>query len=135
MFKYYKEHKDDILPTAIAVILLGGAILFGNIILKTKDISSPKSSGNTDCKGYEINRTGEYRSLDMDQRQYRTNDLNRIYEAEDEEYWEIEELDGQYYRVKREDRDKDYYGEDEFDAEDYIGGKKELYHYSKSRYN
>ena len=52
--------------------------------------------------------------------------------AEDPEYWEIEQLDGNYYRVRREDHDPDFNGRYEFDTEEPIGDLVDLYNYAKS---
>ena len=52
--------------------------------------------------------------------------------AEDPEYWEIEQFDGNYYRVRREDHDPDFYGRYEFDTEEPIGDLVDLYNYAKS---
>lgn len=52
--------------------------------------------------------------------------------AEDPEYWEIEQFDGHYYRVRREDHDPDFNGLYEFDTEEPIGDLVDLYNYAKS---
>lgn len=52
--------------------------------------------------------------------------LKTLYEAEDD-YWEIERFGGNYYKVRREDYDRDYYGKDEFDCEELIGNTDALY--------
>lgn len=51
--------------------------------------------------------------------------------AEDPEYWEIEQFNGTYYRVRREDYDDDWYGHYEFDTEEPIGDAAALYKYAK----
>lgn len=51
--------------------------------------------------------------------------------AEDPEYWEIEQLGGNFYRVRREDYDDNYYGKYEFDCEELIGDVEDLYKYAK----
>ena len=55
--------------------------------------------------------------------------LNVLTTAEDE-YWEIEKLGGNYYRVRREDYDgmDGYY---EFDTEEKLGTLEDLYRYIK----
>ena len=55
--------------------------------------------------------------------------LNVLTPAEDE-YWEIEKLGGNYYRVRREDYDgmDGYY---EFDTEEKLGTLEDLYRYIK----
>lgn len=57
--------------------------------------------------------------------------LEVITVAEDPEYWEIEQLGGNFYRVRREDYDDNYYGKYEFDCEELIGDVEDLYKYSK----
>lgn len=57
-------------------------------------------------------------------------DLGIITEAEDE-YWEIEQIGDLYYRVRREDYERDYQGKYEYDEEELIGDINDLYHYSK----
>lgn len=57
--------------------------------------------------------------------------LEVITVAEDPEYWEIEQLGGNFYRVRREDYDDNYYGKYEFDCEELIGDVKDLYKYAK----
>ena len=51
--------------------------------------------------------------------------------SEDPEYWEIEQLGGNFYRVRREDYDDNYYGKYEFDCEELIGDVEDLYKYAK----
>ena len=58
--------------------------------------------------------------------------LEVITVAEDPEYWEIEQFDGNYYRVRREDHDPDLNGRYEFDTEEPIGDLVDLYNYAKS---
>lgn len=53
-----------------------------------------------------------------------------INEAEDE-YWEIEQMGDQYYRVLREDYESGYQGKYEQDEEALIGDLEDLYIYSK----
>lgn len=53
-----------------------------------------------------------------------------INEAEDE-YWEIEQMGDQYYRVRREDYESGYQGKYEQDEETLIGNLEDLYIYSK----
>lgn len=53
-----------------------------------------------------------------------------INEAEDE-YWEIEQIGDQYYRVLREDYESGYRGKYEQDEEALIGDLEDLYIYSK----
>lgn len=53
-----------------------------------------------------------------------------INEAEDE-YWEIEQIGDQYYRVRREDHEQGYQGKYEYNEEDLIGDINDLYRYSK----
>lgn len=53
-----------------------------------------------------------------------------INEAEDE-YWEIEQIGDQYYRVLREDYESGYQGKYEQDEEALIGDLEDLYIYSK----
>jgi hypothetical protein len=53
-----------------------------------------------------------------------------ILEAEDEDYWEVEKLGDTYYKVKREDRDKDLHGPDEFETEEEIGSWEDLCQYA-----
>ncbi len=68
---------------------------------------------------FDINSTQEKPSLQV------------IYYAEDPEFWEIEHIDGNYYRVRREDREPGYYGFDEFDlGEDLIGDINKLKRYA-----
>ena len=57
--------------------------------------------------------------------------LEVITVAEDPEYWEIEQLGGNFYRVRREDYDDNYYGKYEFDCEELIGDVEDLYKYAK----
>ena len=57
--------------------------------------------------------------------------LEVITVAEDPEYWEIEQLGGNFYRVRREDYDDNYYGKYEFDCEELIGDVEHLYKYAK----
>ena len=59
--------------------------------------------------------------------------LEVITVAEDPEYWEIEQLGGNFYRVRREDYDDNYYGKYEFDCEEPIGDVEDLYKYAKDR--
>jgi hypothetical protein len=60
--------------------------------------------------------------------------LDVIIESEDPEYWEIEQLDGNFYRVRREDYDDDFYGHYEFDTEECIGNLEDLYKYAKDHH-
>ncbi|MCM1078695.1 MAG: hypothetical protein NC344_03065 [Bacteroidales bacterium] len=53
-----------------------------------------------------------------------------IITAAEDEYWEIEKLDGKYYRVRREDCDADLHGRDEFDREELIGDEEDLRRYA-----
>ena len=57
--------------------------------------------------------------------------LEVITVAEDPEYWEIEQLGGNFYRVRREDYDDNYYVKYEFDCEELIGDVEDLYTYAK----
>lgn len=57
--------------------------------------------------------------------------LEVITVAEDPEYWEIEQLGGNFYKVRREDYDDNYYGKYEFDCEELIGDVEDLYKYAK----
>lgn len=57
--------------------------------------------------------------------------LEVITVSEDPEYWEIEQLGGNFYRVRREDYDDNYYGKYEFDCEELIGDVEDLYKYAK----
>ena len=63
---------------------------------------------------------------------YYHHELDVIIEAEDQEYWEIEKLWGNYYRVRREDYNDEYQGHYEFDTEDYIGDTCALYEYART---
>lgn len=60
--------------------------------------------------------------------------LDVVKEAEDPEYWEIEKIDDNYYRVRREDWDDDFYGHDEFDCEEYLGDIEQIYDYFQARH-
>lgn len=57
--------------------------------------------------------------------------LEVITVSEDPEYWEIEQLGGNFYRVRREDYDDNYYGKYEFDCDELIGDVEDLYKYAK----
>lgn len=52
--------------------------------------------------------------------------IEQVNAAEDPELWEIEQFDGKFYKVRREDYDADYYGEDELDCEEYIGDENDF---------
>lgn len=122
---------------------IAGIVLFGVVFLGCKEILDSRSTlpascvtntnytnsctsgsvgtqklGNLTLEDIGINNTYHY-SLEV------------ITVAEDPEYWEIEQLGGNFYRVRREDYDDNYYGKYEFDCEELIGDVEDLYKYAK----
>lgn len=86
------------------------------------NIGTPVPLGTINLEDLGINSGG------LGSKQYKYT-LDVTIEAEDE-YWEIERLGGNYYRVRREDYD-DMEGHYEFYTEEKIGTLEDLYDYVK----
>ena len=86
------------------------------------DIGLPIPTGNTNIWDLIPN----HQWLGSNQYKYT---LDVVIEAEDE-YWEIEKLGGNYYRIRREDYD-DMEGHYEFFTEEELGTLEDVYDYIK----
>lgn len=124
---------------------MAGIVLFGIFFLGAKEMintrstlpaSSVISTNNTNSNSSGIVGTQKLGNLSLEDLGISNNyhyTLEVITIAEDPEYWEIEQLDGNFYRVRREDYDGGYYGKYEFDCEEPIGDIYGLYKYAKDR--
>lgn len=142
------KNKGLIFSYLLAGITTSGVLLLGASELGTLHRSSMPAS----CVNYDTNNIISGNAHDGDNfgkqplgtvsledigirdgwRQSYHHTLEVITIAEDPEYWEIEQLDGNYYRVRREDHDPDFNGRYEFDTEGPIGDLVDLYNYAKS---
>ena len=124
---------------------MAGIVLFGIFFLGAKEMintrstlpaSSVISTNNTNSNSSGSVGTQKLGNLSLEDLGISNNyhyTLEVITIAEDPEYWEIEQLDGNFYRVRREDYDGGYYGKYEFDCEEPIGDIHGLYKYAKDR--
>lgn len=123
--------------------IIAGIVLFGILSLGAKDIIDTRSTLPASCvtnTNYTNSCTSgsvgtqKLGNLTLEDIGINNNyhyTLEVITVAEDPEYWEIEQLDGNFYRVRREDYDDNYYGKYEFDCEELIGDVEDLYKYAK----
>ena len=133
--------------------LLAGITTSGVLLLGASELGTPhRSSMPASCVNYDTNSIISGNAHDVENfgkqplgtvsledmgirdgwKQSYHHTLEVITIAEDPEYWEIEQLDGNYYRVRREDHDPDLNGRYEFDTEEPIGDLIGLYNYAKS---
>ena len=142
--------KENSPTDKVGLLVIGGLLIAGLAIgsisynSRKTEPYTPKPIGEV---GKKINNTDSTISLQLRASDYRMNELpissrgrgnyhytlEVIYEAEDPEFWEIEQVDDTYYRVRREDHDPGMVGIYEFDVEEPIGDVKDLYEYAKSR--
>ena len=122
---------------------MAGIVLFGIIILGAKEMINTRSTLPASCVTNTNNTnsctsgsvgTQKLGNLTLEDIGINNNyhyTLEVITVSEDPEYWEIEQLGGNFYRVRREDYDDNYYGKYEFDCEELIGDVEDLYKYAK----
>ena len=126
-----------------AEVAMAGIVLFGLFFLgaiegintrSTLPASCVTSTNNTNsCTSGSVG-TQKLGNLTLEDIGINNNDhytLEVITVAEDPEQWEIEQLGGNFYKVRREDYDDNYYGKYEFDCEELIGDLEDLYKYAK----
>lgn len=122
---------------------LAGIVLFGIFFLGAEEMINTRSTMPASCVT-STNNTNNCTSRSIGQQKLghltlEDIGINNNYHytlevitlAEDPEYWEIEQLGGNFYRVRREDYDDNYYGKYEFDCEELIGDVDDLYKYAK----
>lgn len=126
-----------------AEVAMAGIVLFGLFFLgaiegintrSTLPASCVTSTNNTSSNSSGSVGKQKLGNLSLEDLGIRNNyhyTLEVITIAEDPEYWEIEQLGGNFYRVRREDYDDNYYGKYEFDCEELIGDVEDLYKYAK----
>ena len=126
-----------------AEVAMAGIVLFGLVFLgaiegintrSTLPASCVTSTNNTNSNSSGSVCKQELGNLSLEDLGISNNyhyTLEVITIAEDPEYWEIEQLGGNFYRVRREDYDDNYYGKYEFDCEELIGDVEDLYKYAK----
>ena len=124
-------------------VAMAGIVLFGLFFLgaiegintrSTLPASCVTSTNNTNSNSSGSVGKQKLGNLSLEDLGIRNNyhyTLEVITIAEDPEYWEIEQLGGNFYRVRREDYDDNYYGKYEFDCEELIGDVEDLYKYAK----
>lgn len=122
--------------------IVAGIVLFGIFFLGAKDMidtrstlpaSSVISTNNTNSNSSGSVGKQKLGNLSLEDLGIGNNyhyTLEVITVSEDPEYWEIEQLGGNFYRVRREDYDDNYYGKYEFDCEELIGDVESLYKYA-----
>lgn len=129
-------NKEDRIPAIIAGILVGGALIMGNNNLSTPTNTSNNISGLRECAKPKYNEQSfipkDTNSVNGRKTEYRYW-LQILSEAEDE-YWEIEHIDGNYYKVRREDWD-DLDGYYEMTLEEPVGDLQDLVEYAKKNRN
>lgn len=120
-----------------------GIVLFGVVFLGCKEIIDSRSTMPASCVTSTNNTnsctsgsvgTQKLGNLTLEDIGINNNyhyTLEVITVSEDPEYGEIEQLGGNFYRVRREDYDDNYYGKYEFDCEELIGDVEDLYKYAK----
>ena len=123
--------------------IIAGIVLFGIFFLGTEEMINTRSTLPASCvtnTNYTNSCTSgsvgtqKLGNLTLEDIGINNNyhyTLEVITVAEDPEYWEIEQLGGNFYRVRREDYDDNYYGKYEFDCEELIGDVDDLYKYAK----
>lgn len=128
------NNKDGI-PAIIAGILVGGLMILGSIDTPQQYTNYNNSGLREHTKPIYTYREiieGDTNSLNGRKSEYKYW-LQIVNEAEDE-YWEIEHIDGKYYKVRREDWD-DLEGYYEITLEEPVGDLKDLVDYArKNRY-
>lgn len=122
--------------------IVAGIVLFGIFILGAKEMIDTRSTlpassviGTNNTNSNSSGNVGKQKlgNLSLEDLGIGNNyhyTLEVITVAEDPEYWEIEQLGGNFYRVRREDYDDNYYGKYEFDCEELIGDVESLYKYA-----
>lgn len=125
---------------------IAGIVLFGIVFLGAREMINTRSTMPASCvtnTNYTNSCTSgsvgtqELGNLTLEDIGINNNyhyTLEVITVAEDPEYWEIEQLGGNFYRVRREDYDDNYYGKYEFDCEELIGDVEDLYKYAKEHH-
>lgn len=125
-----KSSSGDRIPAIIAGILVGSLLIMGN---DHKPVNNTNTS-ISGLRGYAKPKYNDTCSIPGDTTS--VNGRNHTYwfeiliEAEDE-YWEIEHIDGKYYKVHREDGD-DIDGYYDITLEEPIGDARDLIEYAKS---
>lgn len=126
-----------------AEVVMAGIVLFGLFFLgaiegintrSTLPASCVTSTNNTNSNSSGSAGQQKLGNLSLEDLGINNNyhyTLEVITIAEDPEYWEIEQLGGNFYRVRREDYDDNYYGKYEFDCEELIGDVEDIYKYAK----
>lgn len=124
------NNKDGI-PAIIAGILVGGLMVLGSIDTPQQYTHYNNSGLREHTKPIYTNREimeDDTNSINGRKSEYRYW-LQIVNEAEDE-YWEIEHIDGNYYKVRREDWD-DLEGYYEITLEEPVGDLKDLVDYAR----
>lgn len=124
------NNKDGI-PAIIAGILVGGLMVLGSIDTPQQYTNYNNSGLREHTKPIYTNREiieDDTNSINGRKSEYRYW-LQIVNEAEDE-YWEIEHIDGKYYKVRREDWD-DLEGYYEITLEEPVGDLKDLVDYAR----
>lgn len=124
------NNKDGI-PAIIAGILVGGLMVLGSIDTPQQYTNYNNSGLREHTKPIYTNREiieEDTNSINGRKSEYRYW-LQIVNEAEDE-YWEIEHIDGNYYKVRREDWD-DLEGYYEITLEEPVGDLKDLVDYAR----
>ena len=124
---------SDRIPAIIAGILVGGLLILGH-----NDINKPINNTNTIDSGlrgyakpkYNYNNQVLVDTLSVNGRNNYRYWFEIVTQAEDE-YWEVEHIDGKYYKVRREDWD-DIDGYYEITLEEPIGNTRDLIEYARS---
>lgn len=126
-----KQVSDKPLAIISGIILIS-LVALGSIHIDIMPDDCIYDSSNTPIKDIgkqEYLGTISLEDLGIHTRNYH-HELDVVTTAEDE-YWEIEKLGNNYYRVRREDNDDGLNGHYEFDTEEYIGDVEALYKYAK----
>lgn len=121
----------DGIPAIIAGILVGGLMVLGSIDTPQQYTNYNNSGLREHTKPIYTNREiieDDTNSINGRKSEYRYW-LQIVNEAEDE-YWEIEHIDGKYYKVRREDWD-DLEGYYEITLEEPVGDLKDLVDYAR----
>lgn len=124
------NNKDGI-PAIIAGILVGGLMVLGSIDTPQQYTNYNNSGLREHTKPIYTHKEiigGDTNSLNGRKSEYRYW-LQIVNEAEDE-YWEIEHIDGKYYKVRREDWD-DLEGYYEITLEEPVGDLNDLVDYAR----
>ncbi len=121
---------SDRIPAIIAGILVGSLLIIGNNTTSVNHTNTNISGPREYAKPIYNNPSSISRDTTSVNGRNFTYWFKVVTEAEDE-YWEIEHIDGKYYKVRREDWD-DLDGYYEITLEEPIGNARDLIEYAKS---